>query len=125
MVTAWQGRIPSRLLSWPDLAIPDETFIESYSTSVPDIAELVKFGISLTEVKSMLRELGKVEMLKLPGQITPQHIKDVVGSLLGSPGGPRLLLRPTVRQRWTLGVRFWWTPTTLRLWHLRWCSQAS
>eukprot|EP00439_Symbiodinium_sp_Y106_P000555 s6003_g1.t1 len=86
MVTAWQGRIPSRLLSWPDLAIPDETFIESYSTSVPDIAELVKFGISLTEVKSMLRELGKVEMLKLPGQITPQHIKDVVGSLLGSPG---------------------------------------
>ena len=83
MVTAWQGRIPSRLLSWPSLVIPDETFIESYSTNVPDVAELVKFGISLAEVKGMLRELGQVEILRLPGQLTPQHVKDLVDSLLG------------------------------------------
>ena len=39
------------LLSWPEFTTPDEDFIDNYPKVVPDIRELTKYGISLSDIK--------------------------------------------------------------------------
>ena len=45
------------LLAWPTMVLPDEQFIENYRSTVPDIKELTKFGISLTDVRRLGEKL--------------------------------------------------------------------
>ena len=39
------------------MVLPDEQFIENYRSTVPDIKELTKFGISLTDVRRLGEKL--------------------------------------------------------------------
>jgi len=81
MVTAQQNNVNTILLTWPDFTKPDETFIENYTSLVPDVNELAKYGISLSAVHDAFRWLCTVNTQSLPRAINPNTIADVVGSL--------------------------------------------
>ena len=81
MVTARQNGVHTTLLAWPGFVTPDDDFIESYASLVPDIRELTRYGIGLTDVEETLVWLGEVDTKGLPDFITPQSISATIGSL--------------------------------------------
>lgn len=81
MVTAQVNSVHTILVAWPTMVMPDEQFIAHYRSIVPDIKELTKFGINLTEVKRTLRWLGEVETLWLPSKLTDHAVRSLVHSL--------------------------------------------
>eukprot|EP00434_Breviolum_minutum_P026215 symbB.v1.2.023175.t1/scaffold2102.1/size90421/5 len=84
MVTALRHNVKTLLLTWPDFTKPDEKFIENYTSLVPDINELTKYGISLSDVEEAFRWLRTVEDQSLPAQIDTDSIADVVSALVSS-----------------------------------------
>lgn len=72
MVTARANKVDTLILTWPQYNTPDEKFVSQYSKIVPDIHELSKFGIGLSEVEDTLRWLGTVDTLALPDQINEE-----------------------------------------------------
>lgn len=93
MATAFTNEVRTVLLAWPTMVLPDEQFIENYRSTVPDIKELTKFGISLTDVRKTLRNLVNVETLWLPGLLTDAAVKHLVQSLTGHRGSTNLTPR--------------------------------
>ncbi|CAE6938440.1 unnamed protein product, partial [Symbiodinium sp. KB8] len=83
MVTARASGVRSLLLEWPDWRPPSETFIESVDSVVPDIHELVRFGIGLADVQDTFRQLSSVKKVRLPGQLNPANIAEMVDSVVG------------------------------------------
>lgn len=81
MVTARANEVHTLILKWPQYNTPDEKFISQYSTIVPDIHELSKFGIGLGEVEDTLRWLGTVEMQRLPDQINEETSVSMANAL--------------------------------------------
>lgn len=57
MVTARASKVFTMLLAWPDFEMPNSDYIAAFSSIVPDIGELAKFGIGLEEVRATLRRL--------------------------------------------------------------------
>ena len=59
MVTGRRHGVKTLLLAWPEYVPPDEHFIANYANVVPDIRELAKYGISLTDVEETFRCLDE------------------------------------------------------------------
>jgi len=81
MVTARIQKVHTVLLMWPSFTKPDQSFIENYTTIVPDITELANYNIGLREVEDMLRWINTVEAIDVAAPLTPDAVDQVVGSL--------------------------------------------
>ncbi|CAK9055728.1 40S ribosomal protein S6 [Durusdinium trenchii] len=81
MVTGRIENVHTVLLTFPGFVMPDESFIETYTTLVPDITELANYNIGLDEVKETLRWINTVSTVDVPALIHPETITDVVNAL--------------------------------------------
>ena len=81
MVTGRIQGVHTVLLTFPGFVKPDETFISTYTTLVPDITELANYNIGLAEVEATLRWINTIQCIEVPASIDKISINDVVNSL--------------------------------------------
>ena len=106
MNTARSNGVKTFLLAWPNFVAPDEAFILNYANMVPDIRELTKYGVSLSNVEETFRWLSGVGRIELPDLITSESISNTIMAFTDagspartekhpqSPKGPRKALQP-------------------------------
>lgn len=81
--TARIQRVDTVVLALPGYVEPDKTFIESYSSIVPDITELANYNLGLTEVEETLRWISTVPTIAVPF-LTPDAIELMGNDLTGT-----------------------------------------
>lgn len=81
MVTAMRAEVDTVILAWPRLELPNEKFIEDYSSLVPDITELTKYGIGLEEIKATFRWLLTVDVQPIHDRMTADSVSSIVRNL--------------------------------------------
>eukprot|EP00438_Fugacium_kawagutii_P007550 Skav227032 [mRNA] locus=scaffold635:42932:52073:- [translate_table: standard] len=65
MVTGRLQKVHTVLLAFPGFEKPDQRFIETYTTLVPDITELANYNIGLDEVEATLRWINDVTTIQV------------------------------------------------------------
>ena len=75
------ARVDTVLLTFPGFAFPDDQFIRNYTRLVPDIKDLVAYGIGVSEVQETFRWLKTVESCDLDSSISKQSLAGVVKHL--------------------------------------------
>jgi len=81
--TARISRVNTVVLALPGYVNPDKTFIESYTSIVPDITELANYNLGLAEVEETLRWITTLQQIALLS-LTPDTIDSVGNDLTGT-----------------------------------------
>eukprot|EP00913_Durusdinium_trenchii_P013837 g12990.t1 len=82
--TARIQRVETVVVAFPEYANPDKTFIESYSSIVPDITELANYNLGLVEVEETLRWISTLQTIALPALLTADAVDSLVTDLSGT-----------------------------------------
>ncbi len=86
------AKVDTLLLRFPGFAFPEEDFVRNYTRLIPDISDLVVYGIGVSDVQETFRWLKTVESYEVGSTFTKQSLAGVVKHLTKEaslvPGGP-------------------------------------
>jgi hypothetical protein len=78
ITTARMHNVPTVVINFPGVELPDDEAISNYAEYVPDVATLAKFGIDLPMIQESLRWLRTLPSFKLPTLVEPKEVQQLV-----------------------------------------------
>jgi len=86
------AKVDTLLLRFPGFAFPEEDFVRNYTRLVPDISDLVVYGVGVSDVQEAFRWLKTLESYEVGSNLTKQSLAGVVKHLTKEaslvPGSP-------------------------------------
>lgn len=81
VATARMHKVHSVVVAWQDYVMPTQAFIENYGQLVPDIVQLARHNISLSDVQESLLWFRTLQTLPLSKPLTAESFSHVVSKL--------------------------------------------